>query len=84
MAVANVATQPDALRQPVVALKWAESIVDPKLRVRVTASIVNEWATADPIAARNFAENAGSFRSEERAELLSALEPGFNPVSLLP
>src|SRR4029077_10029308 len=63
---AMIASQPDALRQPLVATSWAESIVDPALRVRVIAALVSEWALVDPVAARQYAESSPTLRPEDR------------------
>jgi hypothetical protein len=81
---AIVALLPETLRQPPLATSWAERIVDPHLRVRVLAAIVNEWATTDRAAARAYAVNSPHIQTEERAGVLAAFDPDFSPISLSP
>mgnify|MGYP003580430161 CR=1 FL=1 len=38
----------------------------------------------DRVAARRYAETSPNIRPDERAGVLAAFEPGFNPISLLP
>ena len=71
-------------RQPEIATSWAESIVDPRLRVRVLATIVNEWAAVDLSSARNYALTSPRIRPEDRPGVLAAFEPGFKPIALAP
>jgi len=84
MGAAVVAALPESLQQPEVAAGWAESIVDPQLRARVLAAVVKEWSATDPAAARAYAESSPDIRAEDRATVLSAFDPDFNPISVLP
>jgi len=82
---AVVASQPDAIRQPDIAIGWANSIIDPQLRVSILATVVNQWAAVDPVAAWNYVETSPSLEHDERTGLLAALEPDFTPpASILP
>jgi hypothetical protein len=81
---ATIASLPETLRQPEIATSWAESIVDPRLRVRVLATIVNEWAAVDLSSARNYALTSPRIRPEDRPGVLAAFEPGFKPIALAP
>ncbi|MBC8132433.1 MAG: hypothetical protein H7X95_05575 [Deltaproteobacteria bacterium] len=81
---AMIASQPEAMRHPQIATSWAESITDPRLRVAILASVVNEWALTDPVAARHYAEFSPRIWAEDRAGVLFAFEPDFHPISLLP
>lgn len=81
---AILASSPDTLTHPEVATSWAESIVDPRLRVRVLAGVVREWAAVDPIAAQRYAWTSPGIRLEDRLGVLAAFEPGFEPLCLLP
>ena len=82
--IATIAMQPDNAQQPQLALGWAETIADPRLRGRVLASVLNEWAASDPTAARHYAETSLAIPLAERDTVFSAFEPGFKPISLLP
>jgi hypothetical protein len=84
MGVATLATGMDLILQPNVAAGWAESIVDPQLRVRVLATVMNTWAAFDRAAAQQYAENSVDIRNEDRPALFSAFEVGFNPLSWSP
>jgi hypothetical protein len=81
---ASIATRPRGAQKPEVSASWAENILEPNLRVQVTASVVHKWAETDPAAARRYAETSPSIPAEERAAVLAALKPGFEPVSFTP
>jgi hypothetical protein len=81
---AILASSPDTLVHPEVATSWAESIVDSRLRVRVLAAVVKEWAAVDPVAAQHYAWSSPGIRTEDRRGVLSAFEPDFQPISILP
>ena len=84
LAAAAVASNPQALQDPPTAAAWANTITDRSLRARVRATIVNQWAIVDAAAACHYVESLGDVPPEERAVLLSAFTPDFNPVSFLP
>jgi hypothetical protein len=84
LGAATVATRPEVIRQPELALSWAGNITDPALRGRVLASVVYGWAKVDPRAARTYAEGSPKVRPEDRAAVLAAFEQGFDPISLEP
>lgn len=81
---AVAATLPDSVQLPHFATTMAENIIDARLRTRVLATIVQQWAATDPVAARAYAENSPSIRVEERPAILAAFGPDFSPVSLVP
>jgi hypothetical protein len=70
---AELASHPEALQQPGVAVSWAESIVDARLRSSTLVLIVSEWAKIDPVAAQNYIRETAHLRAEDRAELLTAV-----------
>jgi hypothetical protein len=83
--IACVALQLAAQRQPELALQWAETVVNPQLRVRALASVLNKWAVSNPLAALHYVEDASSpLHGEERFGVLVAFENNFEPLSLLP
>lgn len=84
LGAAVAATLPDSAQSPRFATTMAENITDTRLRTRVLATIVQQWATADPVAARAYAENSPSIRDDERSAILAAFGPDFSPVSLVP
>jgi hypothetical protein len=55
--------------QPEVAVRWAERIGAPGLRVQTIASIVRQWRLADAAAAWNFLRETAALRPDERAAL---------------
>ncbi len=81
---ASIATRPAASQNPHVSILWAENILEPKLRTQVIASVVHNWAETDADAARHYVEKSSSIRSEERADILAAFGPDFDPVSFSP
>lgn len=81
---ASIATRPGAAQNPHVSVLWAENILEPKLRTQVIASVVHNWAGTDADAARRYAEKSPSIRPEERADILAAFGPDFDPVSFSP
>jgi hypothetical protein len=81
---ATIASLPDALSNPEVATSWAESIVDSRLRVRVLATVLKEWALVDPVAAEHYASTSPNIRPDDRAGALAAFDPEFDPISILP
>lgn len=84
LGAAVAATLPDAAQLPRFATTMAENITDAGLRTRVLATIVQQWAVTDPVAARAYAENSPTIRPEERPAVLAAFSPDFSPVSLVP
>lgn len=84
LVAASIATRPEVIRYPGVSLKWAENILEPKLRSRVLASVIHQWANTDPSTAKRYAEESPNIRPEERAAVLSAFSPGFDPISFTP
>jgi hypothetical protein len=72
--VAAIALQPFlAGRRPDVALSWAETITEPRLRSQRLAVIAREWASADRAAALRFVHASTDLLGEERADLRNAL-----------
>lgn len=83
-AAAAIASHPDALREPSTALSWADSILNRQLKLRTLATVLNQWASADPVAAWNYANAVPCDSTEEQALLFSAFSSEFEPVSFLP
>jgi len=65
--VAAVATM-DALK-PDVAVGWAESVVDPKLRSETLVTVLRNWVTVDLPAARHYLETTQDLLPEDRQEI---------------
>ena len=84
LAAAAIASHPCTLNNPDTALSWADSIVDRPLRMRTLATVLNQWAATDALAARNHAAAMEDLSPDERLILLSAFHPDFEPVSFLP
>ena len=53
--------------RPEVATGWAESIIDPRLRSRTLAEILQQWASSDSAAARNYLAHSTMVLDEDRA-----------------
>ncbi len=53
--------------RPEVAIGWAESIIDPHLRSRTLAEILQQWASSDPAAARSYLAHSTMVLDEDRA-----------------
>jgi hypothetical protein len=78
--IAAVAAQPQVIaRQPEVAANWAEAITDPALRSRTLASVLQDWASSNPEAARRYALNSGGLQADDRTALLAAIDGGNAP-----
>lgn len=78
-----VATNSTTLQHPESAMIWAESIVAPKLRIQVLATVLNRWATNDPAAARRYADSIPDVAPEHRAALYSAFSPSFDLIDMM-
>lgn len=72
---AAIATQQNVMKQPDVALQWAEVISDLNLRSRTITAIVETWALSDRAAAMSFLETSTDVLPEDRANLLSLMNP---------
>ena len=78
--IASVATM-EALK-PDVAVGWAESIVDPKLRSETLVSVLRGWATVDLAAESRYFDANQELLPDDRAEIsgliatLSTPKPG--------
>lgn len=84
LGAAVAATLPDSVQLPRFATAMAENITDARLRTRVLATVVHQWAATDPVAARDYAEHSPDLSSADRLAVLAAFGPDFSPVSLLP
>ncbi|HEX3729882.1 MAG TPA: hypothetical protein VHV47_08760, partial [Opitutaceae bacterium] len=72
--VAAVAGQPAVIaRHPDIAASWAESITDPALRSSTLASVLQNWAEADPAAAEDYARRSPGLQPDDRSALLARL-----------
>ena len=74
--VASVATM-DSLK-PEVAISWAESVVDPKLRSETTVTVLRNWLTTDLPAAKHYFDTTKNLLPEDREEVagvIAALSP---------
>jgi hypothetical protein len=65
--VAAVATM-DSLK-PDVAIGWAESVVDPKLRSETLVTVLRNWVTMDLPAARQYLESTQDLLPDDRQEM---------------
>ncbi len=52
--------------RPDLAISWAESIAEPRLRSRTLAEIVRQWASFDPAAARSYLARSTQVLDEDR------------------
>lgn len=55
--------------KPDVALSWAESVVNPKLRSETLASVLRRWATTDLAAAKQYAETTKNLLPDDQQEI---------------
>ena len=65
--VAAVATMPSL--NPELAVGWAESVVDPKLRSETLVTVVRNWLVEDLPAAEHFFETTKNLLPDDRHEL---------------
>ncbi len=65
--VAAVATM-DSLK-PDVAIGWAESVVDPKLRSETLVTVLRNWVTMDLPTAENYLNNTHDLLPDDRQEI---------------
>ena len=65
--VAAVATM-DSLK-PDLAVSWAESVVDPKLRSETLVTVLRNWVTVDLPAAKQYLETTKKLLPEDRQEI---------------
>ena len=73
--MAAVATQQDVMKQPDVALSWAQDITDPGLRSRTITAILQTWALSDRSAVMNYIRNTEDLQPDDRTSLLANLTP---------
>ena len=69
--VAAVASM-DSLK-PDVAIGWAESVVDPKLRSETLVTVLRNWVTLDLAAAENYFNTTHDLLPEDRQELAGVI-----------
>ncbi len=75
--IAAIAARPQFIaRQPDTAANWAEHIADPALRSRTLASVLQDWASANPDAARRYALSSGGLQPADRTALLALMDSG--------
>jgi hypothetical protein len=70
---AAIATQQDVMKQPDVALSWAQGITDTDLRSKTIMSIVQTWALTDRSAALNYIQSSQDLRPDDRDSLMASL-----------
>jgi hypothetical protein len=70
---AAIATQQDVMKQPDVAISWAQDITDADLRSRTIMAIVQTWALSDRSAALNYIQTTQDLRPDDRDSLLASL-----------
>lgn len=75
---AAIATQQDVMKQPDVALSWAQVITDPNLRSRTIAAIVQTWSLSNPSAALDYLQTSTGLLPDDRANLLANLSAPSN------
>ena len=72
--VAAVASLPSLISQrPEIAIGWAESIADPKVRSQTLTTVAQLWSQRDGAAARRYIETNTSLAAAERTALLKGL-----------
>jgi hypothetical protein len=69
--IASVATM-EALK-PDVAVSWAESISNPKLRSETLVSVLRSWATVDLAATKSYFEKSKDLLPEDRSEIVGVI-----------
>ncbi len=72
-AVAALATTPQLLRHPEMALQWAKAVSDPGRRATIQSDVFHEWAQLNPAAARRGVEQSMDVPPEEKTRLLASL-----------
>ena len=77
--VASVATM-DSLK-PEVAIGWAESVVDPKLRSETTVTVLRNWLTTDLTAAKNYFDTTKNLLPADREEVAGVIAALSAPSS---
>jgi hypothetical protein len=70
---AAIATASGTLKQPHVAIAWAERIVESGLRSNTLAAVVEAWAKFDVKAALDYVQNSPYLQSQERSQILANL-----------
>ncbi len=65
--------------KPTLALNWAESITDARLRSETIASVLHGWLLEEPAAAKDYLATTQQLRPEERARLTAIIAGGENP-----
>jgi len=58
---------------PATAMSWAESIGDHDMRLSSFEQVLAQWGQADPMAARNYVQQAHGLDVAERAQLLQSI-----------
>jgi hypothetical protein len=75
---AAIATRPDVMQQPALAVNWAKTITDPNLRSRTLAAIVETWSLTSPVEAFDFVKTSIDLTPDDRDGLLSKFSPPAN------
>jgi len=75
---AAIATQQDLMKQPDIALRWAQSIIDSNLRSRTIAAIMDTWSLSDPSAVFGYLQTSTDLLPEDRASVFLNLSPHSN------
>lgn len=68
---AAIATHQSVMRQPEIALRWAESVSDLSLRSRTISAIIDTWALTNRAAALSFLRTTGSLLPTDRNDLIA-------------
>ena len=61
------------MQQPSIALQWAESIIDPDMRSRTLAAVLETWLISDPSDALYFARTTADLLPDDRANVIGQL-----------
>jgi hypothetical protein len=69
--IAAVATM-DSLK-PDIAIGWAESVLDPKLRSETLVTVLRNWATSDLPAAKQYFDSTQDLLPEDRQEVADVI-----------
>ena len=70
---AAIATQQNVMKQPTIAIKWAESIKDHNFRSKTIAAVVESWSLSNPSDALRFLQGSNDITLEDRNDLISKL-----------
>jgi hypothetical protein len=68
--VSEIALSPQLAQNPEVAITWAESILNPQLRLETLTTLIEKWTAVDRASAENYIRNSPVLTPEDRTQLL--------------